>query len=112
MKHAHSHQFLPTLLAHCMEDALSHLQPWQENETSRQAETVLASLPNEQSTILRRYLNELAGQETDEKQILYLQGILDGLTLSGLVHQEEQIAHQQLPLQTPLCMLSQTDTLK
>lgn len=96
MKYAHSTQLLPTLLAQCMEDALSHLPPWQETEASRQAETVLASLPNEQNSILRQYLNELAGQEADEKQFLYLQGILDGITLAGLVHRQEQTAHQQL----------------
>ena len=96
MKHSHSEQLLPTLLAHCMEDALSHLPPWQETETSRQAETVLASLPSDQNTILRQYLNELAGQEADEKQFLYLQGILDGIALAALVHQKEQTAHKQL----------------
>lgn len=96
MKHSHSEQLLPTLLAHCMEDALSHLPPWQETETSRQAETVLASLPSDQNTILRQYLNELAGQEADEKQFLYLQGILDGIALAALVRQEEQTAHKQL----------------
>lgn len=96
MKHSHSEQLLPTLLAHCMEDALSHLPPWQETETSRQAETVLASLPSDQNTILRQYLNELAGQEADEKQFLYLQGILDGIALAALVRQEEQTAYKQL----------------
>ena len=96
MKHSHSEQLLPTLLAHCMEDALSHLPHWQETETSRQAETVLASLPSDQNTILRQYLNELAGQEADEKQFLYLQGILDGIALAALVRQEEQTAHKQL----------------
>lgn len=96
MKHSHSEQLLPTLLAHCMEDALSHLPPWQETETSRQAETFLASLPSDQNTILRQYLNELAGQEADEKQFLYLQGILDGIALAALVRQEGQTAHKQL----------------
>lgn len=96
MKHFHSEQLLSTLLAQCMGDALSHLPPWQETETSRQAEALLASLPNEQNSILRQYLNELAGQEADEKQFLYLQGILDGIALAGLVHQEEQTAHKQL----------------
>lgn len=96
MKYTHSNQLLPTLLAQCMEDALSHLPPWQETEISRQAENILASLPNEQSTTLRQYLNELAGQEADEKQFLYLQGILDGIALAGFVHQEEQTAHQQM----------------
>lgn len=67
MKHSHSEQLLPTLLAHCMEDALSHLPPWQETETSRKAEDVLASLPKEQNDSLRNYLNELAEQEATEK---------------------------------------------
>ena len=96
MKPFHSEQLLSTLLAQCMEDALSHLPPWQETQISRQAEAILASLPNEQNTILRQYLNELAGQEADEKQFLYLRGILDGIALAGLVHQEEQTAHKQL----------------
>lgn len=96
MKHFHSEQLLPTLLAHCMEDALSHLPPWHETKASRQAEALLASLPNEQNTILRQYLNELTGQEADEKQFLYLQGILDGIAFASLVHQEEQTAHKQL----------------
>ena len=96
MNYAHSHQLLHTLLAHCMEDALSHLPPWQETEVSRQAETVLASLSSDQSTILRRYLNELAGQEADEKEFLYLQGILDGIALAGLIQQERHTICDQL----------------
>ena len=96
MRHFHSEHLLSTLLAQCMENALSYLPPWQETETSRQAEALLASLPNEQNSILRQYLNELAGQEADEKQFLYLQGILDGIALAALVHREEQTAHKQL----------------
>ena len=96
MKHAHSNQLLPTLLAQCMEDTLSHLPPWQETEVIRQAEAVLASLPSEQNTVLRRYLNELAAQEADEKQLLYLQGIGDGIALASLVHQEEHAVRTQL----------------
>ena len=96
MKHSHSDHLLSALLAQCMENALSHLPPWQETETSRQAEAVLVSLPSEQNTILRRYLNELASQEADEKQFLYIQGILDGIALASLVHQEEQTACKQL----------------
>ena len=96
MKHAHSNQLLSTLLAQCIEDTLSHLPPWQETEASRQAEAVLTSLPSEQNAVLRRYLNELAAQEADEKQLLYLQGIWDGIALAALVHREEQTAHKQL----------------
>ena len=96
MNYAHSNQFLHTLLAQCMEDALSHLPPWQETEVSRQAEAVLASLPSEQNSILRRYLNDLASQEADEKQFLYIQGILDGIALAGLVQQEQHTICDQL----------------
>lgn len=89
MKHLHSDHLLDTLLTQSMDDALSSLPPWQETETSRKAEDVLASLPKEQNDILRSYLNELAKQESAEKQALYFQGILDGIALAGIVQQEQ-----------------------
>ena len=76
-----------------MEDALSNLPPWQETEISHKAEDVLASLPQEQNDCLRSYLNELAEQEAAEKHALYLQGILDGIALAGIVQLEQHIAH-------------------
>lgn len=85
MKNLHSDHLLDTLLTQAMEDALSALPPWQETETSRKAEDVLASLPKEQNDSLRNYLNELAEQEATETQALYLQGILDGIALASIV---------------------------
>ena len=58
MKNLHSDHLLDTLLTQAMEDALSALPPWQETETSRKAEDVLASLPKEQNDSLRNYLGE------------------------------------------------------
>lgn len=88
MKNLHSAHLLDTLLTQSIEDALSTLPPWQESESSRKAEDVLASLPKEQNDSLRNYLNELAEQEAAEKQALYLQGILDGIALTGIVQRE------------------------
>ena len=93
MKNLHSDHLLDTLLTQAMEDALSALPPWQETETSRKAEDVLASLSQEQNDCLRSYLNELAEQEAAEKQTLYLQGILDGIALTGIVQLEQHIAY-------------------
>ena len=93
MKNLHSDHLLDTLLTQAMEDALSALPPWQETEISRKAEDVLVSLPKEQNDCLRNYLNELAEQEAVEKQTLYLQGILDGIALTGIVQLEQHIAH-------------------
>ena len=95
MKNLHSDHLLDTLLTQAMEDALSHLPPWQETETSRKAEAVLASLSKEQNDSLRNYLNELAEQETAEKQALYLQGILDGVALAGIMQREQNFACEQ-----------------
>lgn len=89
MKNPHSDHLLDTLLTQAMEDALSTLPPWQESESRRKAEDVLASLPKEQNDSLRNYLNELAEQEATEKQALYLQGILDGIALAGIVQREQ-----------------------
>lgn len=88
MKNLHSDHLLDTLLTQAIEDALSTFPPWQETETSRKAEDVLASLPKEQNDSLRSYLNEIAEQEAAEKQALYLQGILDGIALTGIVQRE------------------------
>ena len=88
MKNLHSDHLLDTLLTQAIEDALSTFPPWQETETSRKAEDVLASLPKEQNDSLRSYLNEIAEQEAAEKQALYLQGILDGIALAGIVQRE------------------------
>ena len=93
MKHLHFDHLLDTVLNQIMEDALSNLPPWQETETSRKAEDVLVSLPKEQNDSLRSYLNELAEQEAAEKHALYLQGILDGIALAGIVQLEQHIAH-------------------
>lgn len=93
MKNLHSDHLLDTLLTQAMEDALSALPPWQETEISHKAEDVLASLPQEQNDCLRSYLNELAEQEAAEKHALYLQGILDGIALAGIVQLEQHIAH-------------------
>lgn len=95
MKNLHSDHLLDTLLTQAMEDALSTLPPWQETETSRKAEDVLASLPKEQNDSLRSYLNELAEQEAAEKQALYVQGILDGIALAGIVQREYHTAHKE-----------------
>ena len=93
MQHLHSDHLLDTLLTQSIEDVLSTLPPWQESETSRKAEDVLASLPKEQNDSLRSYLNEIADQEAAEKQALYLQGILDGIALAGIVRLEQHIAY-------------------
>lgn len=93
MKHLHSDHLLDTVLTQTMDDVLSNLPPWPETEISRKAEDVLASLPKEQNDSLRSYLNELAEQEASEKQALYLQGILDGIALAGIVQLEQHIAY-------------------
>ena len=93
MKNLHTEKLFDRLLVQSMEDALSNLPPWQETEISRKAENVLASLPKEQNDYLRNYLNELAEQEAVEKQTLYLQGILDGIALTGIVQLEQHIAY-------------------
>lgn len=93
MKNLHTNHLLDELIAKSMEDALSNLPPWQETEISHKAEDVLASLPQEQNDCLRSYLNELAEQEAAEKHALYLQGILDGIALAGIVQLEQHIAH-------------------
>ena len=93
MKNLHTNHLFDELIAKSMEDALSNLPPWQETEISHKAEDVLASLPREQNDCLRSYLNELAEQEAAEKHALYLQGILDGIALAGIVQLEQHIAH-------------------
>lgn len=93
MKNLHTNHLFDELIAKSMEDALSNLPPWQETEISHKAEDVLASLPQEQNDCLRSYLNELAEQEAAEKHALYLQGILDGIALAGIVQLEQYIAH-------------------
>ena len=93
MKNLHTNHLFDELIAKSMEDALSNLLPWQETEISHKAEDVLASLPQEQNDCLRSYLNELAEQEAAEKHALYLQGILDGIALAGIVQLEQHIAH-------------------
>lgn len=93
MKHLRSDHLLNTVLAQIMDDALSNLPPWQETEISRKAEDVLVSLSQEQNECLRSYLNELAEQEAAEKHALYLQGILDGIALAGIVQLEQHIAY-------------------
>lgn len=93
MKNLHSDHLLDTLLTQSIEDVISTLPPWQETETNRKAEDVLVSLPKEQNDCLRNYLNELAEQEAVEKQTLYLQGILDGIALAGIVQLEQHIAY-------------------
>ena len=95
MKNLHSDHLLDTLLTQAMEDALSALPPWQETEISHKAEDVLASLPQEQNDSLRNYLNELAEQEASEKQALYLQGILDGIALAGIVRREQHTTYKE-----------------
>jgi hypothetical protein len=93
MKNLHTEKLFDRLLVQSMEDALSNLPPWQETETSHKAEDVLSSLSKEQNDCLRSYLNELAEQEAAEKQALYLQGILDGIALAGIVQLEQHIAY-------------------
>ena len=93
MKNLHTEKLFDRLLVQSMEDALSNLPPWQETETSHKAEDVLSSLSKEQNDCLRSYLNELAEQEAVEKQTLYLQGILDGIALTGIVQLEQHIAY-------------------
>ena len=93
MKHLHSDHLLNTVLAQIMEDTLSTLPPWHKTEISHKAEDVLASLPQEQNDCLRSYLNELAEQEAAEKHALYLQGVLDGIALAGIVQLEQHIAY-------------------
>lgn len=95
MKNLHTEKLFDRLLVQSMEDTLSNLPPWQETEISRKAENVLASLPKEQNDSLRNYLNELAEQETAEKQALYLQGILDGVALAGIMQREQNFACEQ-----------------
>lgn len=93
MKNLHTNHLFDELIAKSIEDALSSLPPWQETETSHKAEDVLVSLPKEQNDSLRSYLNELAEQEAAEKHALYLQGILDGIALAGIVQLEQHIAY-------------------
>lgn len=93
MKNLHTNHLFDELIAKSIEDALSSLPPWQETETSHKAEDVLSSLSKEQNDCLRSYLNELAEQEAAEKQALYLQGILDGIALAGVVQLEQHIAY-------------------
>lgn len=93
MKNLHTNHLFDELIAKSIEDALYGLPPWQETETSHKAEDVLSSLPKEQNDCLRSYLNELAEQEAAEKQALYLQGILDGIALAGIVQLEQHIAY-------------------
>lgn len=93
MKNLHTNHLFDELIAKSMEDALSNLPPWQETETSRKAEDDLVSLPKEQNDSLRSYLNELAEQEAAEKHALYLQGILDGIALAGIVQLEQHVAY-------------------
>lgn len=93
MKNLHTNHLFDELIAKSMEDALSNLPPWQKTEISHKAEDVLASLPREQNDCLRSYLNELAEQEAAEKHALYLQGILDGIALAGIVQLEQHIAY-------------------
>ena len=95
MKNLHTEKLFDDLLTQSMEDALSTLPPWQETQISRKAEDVLASLSKEQNDSLRSYLNELAEQEAAEKQALYLQGILDGIALAGIVQREQNRACEQ-----------------
>lgn len=93
MKNLHTNHLIDELIAKSMEDALSNFPPWQETEISHEAEDVLASLPREQNDCLRSYLNEVAEQEVTEKHTLYLQGILDGIALAGIVQLEQHIAY-------------------
>lgn len=93
MKNLHTNHLFDELIAKSMEDTLSNLSPWQETETSHKAEDVLASLPQEQNDCLCSYLNELVEQEAAEKQALYLQGLLDGIALAGIVQLEQHIAY-------------------
>lgn len=93
MKNLHTNHLFDELIAKSMEDALSNLPPWQETEASRKVENVLVFLPKEQNDSLRSYLNELAEQEAAEKHALYLQGILDGIALAGIVQLEQHIAY-------------------
>ena len=93
MKNLHTNHLFDELIVKSIEDALSSLPPWQETETSHKAEDVLSSLSKEQNDCLRNYLNELAEQEAVEKQTLYLQGILDGIALTGIVQLEWHIAY-------------------
>lgn len=95
MKNLHTEKLFDRLLVQSMEDALSNLPPWQETDISRKAEDVLASLSQEQNDCLRSYLNELAEQESVEKQAFYLQGILDGIALAGIVQREQHTAYEE-----------------
>lgn len=95
MKNLHTEKLFDRLLVQSMEDALSSLPPWQKTETSRKAEDVLASLLKEQNDSLRSYLNEIAEQEAAEKQVLYLQGIFDGIALAGIVQREQHTAYEE-----------------
>lgn len=95
MKNLHTEKLFDRLLVQGMEDALSNLPPWQEMDISRKAEDVLASLSQEQNDCLRSYLNELAEQEAVEKQAFYLQGILDGIALAGIVQREQHTAYEE-----------------
>lgn len=95
MKNLHTKNLFDELLTQSMEDVLSTLPPWKATETSRKAEDVLASLSKEQNNSLRNYLNELAEQEVAEKQALYLQGILDGIALAGIVQREQHTAYEE-----------------
>lgn len=95
MKNLHTNHLFDELIAKSMEDALSNLPPWQETEISHKVEDVLASLPKEQNDSLRSYLNEIAEQEAAEKQALYLQGILDGIALTGIVQREHHTIRKE-----------------
>ena len=89
MKNLHTNHLFDELIAKSMEDALSSLPPWQETKISRRAEEILSSLTKTQTEYLRSYMNEIAEKEADEKQALYMQGILDGIALSGVIQLEQ-----------------------
>ena len=89
MRNLHTEKLVDELIAKSMEDALSSLPPWQKTEISRKAEEILLGLTKTQADCLRNYMNELAEKEADEKQALYMQGILDGMALSGVVQLEQ-----------------------
>ena len=102
MKNLHTEKLFDRLLVQSMEDALSNLPPWQETEISRSAEDILSSLTKTQAECLRSYMNELAEKEADEKQALYMQGILDGITIVNFI--------QKINVNTQNC--STSDTLR
>ena len=91
-------ELLKSFLTQRIDAVLASRPSCPENETEQRAESVLESLPKDQNACIRAFLNLIAGREADEKQLLYLRGIQDGIALAGLVQAEQDRAKQKSEL--------------